>query len=103
MNTFIELPINNKSIGQRKLVYGVGINDANYVVTAVLNGKQIRCTYYSTWKNMLERCYSEKYHISHPTYRSCFVCKEWQVFSIFRAWMIQQDWNDKQLDKYILC
>ena len=32
---------------------------------------------------MLERCYSEKYHETRPTYKNCSVCKKWLLLSNF--------------------
>lgn len=61
-----------------KLVYGVGINDADYVVqrkeTIEVNGVRKRrlvwvCPYYQVWRTMLRRCYSTKYHDRQPTYK----------------------------------
>lgn len=37
-----------------------------------------------------------------PTYIGCQVCDEWKVFSNFKAWMEQQDWEGKELDKDLL-
>ena len=92
---------------RNKLVYGVGINDADYNVHVheTINGKQIRiweCPFYGTWVRMLRRCYSEKCHQKQPTYRGCKVCDEWLLFSNFKRWMEQQDWQGKQLDKDLL-
>lgn len=95
----------------KKLVYGVGTNNADYVVekkeTVEVNGvqKQKRvwvCPHYQTWRNMLERCYSAKLHERQPTYKGCTVSKEWHTFSNFRAWMVAQDWEGLQLDKDLL-
>ena len=95
----------------RKLVHGVGINDADNAVvkfeTIVVNGKQKRkliwfCPFYRTWKSMLERCYSTKYQERQPTYIGCTVSDEWLTFSNFRAWMMAQDWEGKQLDNDLL-
>ena len=94
-----------------RLVYGVGINDADYVVekreTIIVNGVRKKrqvwiCPYYRTWKSMLERCYSNKYQERRPTYKGCTVSEEWKTFSNFRAWMEKQDWEGKQLDKDLL-
>ena len=85
-----------------KLVYGVGVNDANYVVAPSVAGKRTVCPYYQTWKNMLQRCYSPKFHLLQHTYMSCVVCDEWLLFSNFKKWMEAQDWVGKQLDKDIL-
>jgi len=86
-----------------KLVYGVGVNDADYAVnTTGSDGKQLRCAYYRAWKSMLERAYSLKYQAMRPTYTDVAVCEEWHSFMAFRAWMMTQDWEGKQLDKDII-
>lgn len=96
----------------KKLVYGVGINDANYVVKVCetiryVNGKRKRklvwiCPYYRVWGSMLKRCYSAKYQEKQPTYKGCSVSEEWLTFSVFKSWMEQQDWEGNQLDKDLL-
>ncbi len=86
----------------RKLVYGVGTNDANYVVQPTINGKRVVCPFYATWQGMLERCYSEKYQAKYPTYIGCSVVPEWHRFMAFRAWMVERDWQGRELDKDLL-
>ena len=96
----------------KRLVYGVGINDADYVVEkretiGYVNGVQKQklvwvCPYYRVWSNMLMRCYSAKYQERQPTYKGCSVSEEWLTFSNFRRWMEEQDWEWMQLDKDIL-
>ena len=51
---------------------------------------------------MFTRCYSERYWNKFPTYKNCTVAPEWHSFMNFRAWVISQDWEGKQLDKDIL-
>lgn len=85
-----------------KLVHGVGLNDADYAVTPIVNGKRNRCRFYRTWESMLNRCYSAKYQAKQPTYIGCYVCDEWLTFSNFKKWMEQQDWQGKELDKDLL-
>lgn len=80
---------------KRRIVYGVGINDADYVVKD--------CLYYRRWKDTLRRCYSPNYHVKNPSYIGCIVGKEWHRFSNFKQWMMTQDWEGKELDKDILC
>ena len=92
---------------KRRLVKGVGINDADYNLEKkeLINGKHKtvwKCRYYSTWVNMLARCYSEKGQLNRPTYKGCSVCDEWLIFSNFKAWMETQDWEGKHLDKDLL-
>jgi len=96
----------------KKLVYGVGINDADYVVEKretirYGDGKQKYklvwvCPYYLAWRNMLQRCYSSKLQERQPTYKGCSVSEEWLTFSNFKRWMECQDWEGMQLDKDIL-
>jgi hypothetical protein len=84
-------------------IHGVGIQDADYKVTKTVNDKIVwRCPYYTTWADMLKRCYSEKFQKLRPKYKDCTVSDEWLVFSNFKKWMEAQDWLGKQLDKDIL-
>lgn len=87
---------------KNKLVFGIGVNDANYRVAWHSEGKKEQCQIYTKWKSMLMRCYCEKYLSKKPTYSDCSVHPEWLVFSKFKAWMEQQDWQGKQLDKDLL-
>ena len=86
----------------KKLVRGVGINDADYVVCPRINGKGVWCPYYRKWVSILTRCYSKKLHTEHPAYIGCKVSEEWKTFSNFKVWMETQDWVGKHLDKDIL-
>ena len=96
----------------KKLVHGVGVNDADYVVVkweeiGRIDGKRKKklvwvCPYYRTWTHMLQRCYSAKYQEKKPTYKGCSVSKEWHTFSVFKSWMETQEWEGLQLDKDIL-
>ena len=96
----------------KKLVFGAGVNDADYVTQMFeaighVSGEQKqklvwKCPYYSRWVTMLKRCYSDKYQERKPTYIGCTVSDEWLAFSSFKSWMEQQDWKGNQLDKDIL-
>lgn len=93
--------------GNKKRVCGVGVNDSDYPVTIYesVGGKRRQlwmCRVYGAWKDMIFRCYSRSALINMPTYKDCTVDAEWHYFSAFRAWMLTQDWNGKQLDKDIL-
>lgn len=94
-----------------KLVYGVGINDAEYTLSKEIiwyeNGKRKRkitwrCPYHTKWTAMLKRCYSVGYKNENKSYYGCTVCCEWLYFSNFKSWMETQDWEGKHLDKDIL-
>lgn len=80
-----------------KLVYGVGVNDADYSI-----GGSTRCPYYARWKHMLARCYCPKFQECNPAYKGCSVCDEWLLFSNFKKWMMAQDWQGKHLDKDLI-
>lgn len=96
----------------KKLVCGIGINDADYTVepketTGSVGGKLKRrrvwsCPFYRVWVNMIIRCYSEKALEKNATYRGCSVSAAWLTFSNFKSWMEQQDYEGKQLDKDLL-
>ena len=96
----------------KKLTYGVGINDADYVtqkneIIGYVDGKRKqkvvwRCPYHRAWEHMLERCYSTKYQEKQPTYKGCSVSDEWLVFTSFKSWMMAQDLEGKHLDKDLL-
>ncbi len=96
----------------KKLVYGVGVNDLGYRTQVYEDvtkngGKRTRklvfkCPYYTVWKSMLERCYSEKHLERYPSYIGTSVCSEWLYASAFKEWMNQQDWDGKSLDKDII-
>lgn len=87
-----------------KLVHGVGVNDADYnVVRHDSNKKQIWvCPFYKVWRDLLKRCYDEKYRAKNPTYTDCTMVGEWLIFSTFRKWMSNQDWKYNQLDKDLI-
>ena len=101
-----------KLVKPRKLVYGVGVNDADYAVAefvtvGYVGGKRKQkkvwaCPYYGVWADMLKRCYSTKYQEGSPTYVGCTVAVKWLKFSNFKAWMEKQDFECKQLDKDLL-
>lgn len=95
---------------KRKLIYGKGVNDADYPVYKTgyvyLDGKRQRkifwkCPYYTKWSKMLERCFSVKRKERFPNSFST-VCDDWLLFSNFKRWMETQDWEGKHLDKDLL-
>lgn len=86
----------------KKLVYGVGVNDAGYRVQWVDNGKKHHCKYYSVWMGIMERAFSVKLKKRRPTYNDIGVCSEWIYFSNFKKWMASQDWDGKAIDKDVI-
>ncbi len=99
--TFVKIKPSNISLAMRKLVFGMGINDANYMVTPHVNGKQVICPVYRKWKDMLKRCYSAKFLSKHKTYIGCSVCNEWLTFSVFAKWYDKHNIKGYALDKDI--
>lgn len=99
---FSIIPASKRSISLRKSIYGVGRNNASYKTEIMIDGKRIACPIYLVWVGVIQRCHDPKIYIKHPTYVGCTVVDEWLTFSNFRAWMIKQDWQEKQLDKDIL-
>lgn len=85
------------------LVFGVGLNDSILPVSIYKNGKQIHCKAYNRWKAILQRCFSQKFKLKHPTYADCEICNEWLTFSNFKLWLCSHDkWEDLCIDKDIL-
>ncbi len=100
---FIEKPLASPGNKPKTLLYGVGINDADYSIGYKDSaGKTQSCPYYDRWRGMLSRCYSDKFHARSSTYVTCTVEDAWKTFSNFKAWMSQQDWIGKALDKDLL-
>ena len=87
----------------RKTVYGIGINDADYPISITEDYHTTwRCPYYSVWSNMLKRCYDKSTQQKQKSYMTITVCEEWHTFSTFRLWMKTQDWKNKQIDKDLI-
>lgn len=92
--------IRNGTMVSGRLLYGVGISDANYPVRSKEN--KIICLYYQRWFTMMMRGYCKSTKDCNPAYKNTTVCKEWLTFSVFREWMIEQDWEGKEIDKDLI-
>ena len=79
-------------------VYGIGFNSGGEFRPSV-GGNHTKP--YATWKSMLMRCYSDKYHLKSPSYIGCSVCDEWLDFQVFAKWFSVNYEDGKQLDKDI--
>lgn len=66
------------------------------------NGK--RTVAYTSWKNMVSRCYNAALQARHPTYIGCTLSSEWLDFQNFADWFYSQKNNGVgyDLDKDIL-
>lgn len=95
-------PVTKRSKSLRKLIYGLGINDASYL-TYIMDGKKmIKCPAYRAWMHILARSYSKNYHEKQPTYKGVTVCDEWLLFSNFRKWWMTNYIEGYHLDKDLL-
>ena len=80
-----------------KRVCGVGyLGEGKYKVSE--NGKLTGV--YSTWNNMLQRCYSEKLHEKESTYINCEVDKDWLNFQKYGKWFSD---NYYEIDNETMC
>lgn len=84
-------------------VYGVGyIGEGKYKIS---ENKKLTFVY-NTWNGMLQRCYDEKFHNKHPSYKDSRVCEYWLNFQNFASWCSENyyeiDGQRMNLDKDIL-
>lgn len=82
-------------------VFGVGyIGCGSY--KAREDGKPTKS--YIAWSGMMERCYSDRLHEEHPTYKDCLVHPDWHDFQVFAEWYVNQDFYGLgyHLDKDLL-
>ena len=95
-------PANAKSISKRKPRYGIGVNDASYVTTPLVDGARLMDPAYRAWAGILTRAYDQEFHAVNQTYIGVTVCEEWHSFRTFREWWLNNHREDCQLDKDLL-
>ena len=102
--TFRKFPRSDREIARShdSKIFGVGINDADYLVTPTTSGKSLRCAAYTTWKNMISRCYNPQVHTANPTYADCTVSPEWHRFTNFAIWYANKRTTNRSIDKDII-
>jgi hypothetical protein len=93
---FTDGSIKNSNI---PFAYGVGYIGYGENVSEIKGNSNI---VYSKWNKMLQRCYSNKYHLIKPTYKDCTVHPEWHNFQNFAKWANDKYINGFELDKDIL-
>ena len=54
---------------------------------------------YITWRDMIERCYTERMHLIRPTYIGVSVCDDWHNFQNFGDWYDKHYIEGYHLDK----
>ncbi len=98
------------TLSKRKLVQGVGINDAPFPTQrmpytdeeGVYHGKWTH-PIYAYWHNALTRTNDPKYHAKFPAYVKAEIIEDWKSFMGFYSWAETQDYDSgKVLDKDIL-
>ena len=85
-----------KRIQNNHILCGVGICDVE---------GDSKSMAYRKWQSMIKRCYDINVQYKHPTYKGCFVCDDWHLYSNFKSWFEDpQNGYQKglQLDKDIL-
>ena len=102
MSEFKEVPASIHSLTMRRLILGVGINDAEYMISYRVDGRMVRCPFYAKWADMMKRGHSDAHKANHSAYKDCTVDARWHRFSAFKMWMEKQDWRGKELDKDLL-
>lgn len=88
----------------KRLIYNVGINDADYPVSRheKVGDKSLQvwmCPFYQSWLNIFKRVYNKNVH---KTYRGCSIDEQWYYFTKYKSWMESQKWEGNQLDKDII-
>ena len=91
-----------RSISMRKPVFGVGINDADYMQQPVVGGSRMTCPAYRAWKAILMRCYDKRFHKKEPSYIGVLMSDEWHSFMAFRAWWVNNYAEGFHIDKDII-
>ena len=82
-----------KEESRSKLIFGDAHNDCD---------GDSHTNAYTHWRNMLARCFDKEYMVCRPTYSDCTVCQEWLLFSNFKKWFDQFNYENYHLDKDIL-
>lgn len=77
-----------------KQIFGVGMTGIKYPVK--INNKNTK--EYSTWYNMLRRCFDKKVKERNSTYKDVTCCKEWLLFENFYEWLHSQENFDKWIN-----
>jgi hypothetical protein len=92
----------NLKTGHFKNPYLKNICEIGYLgEVADLNKDKVYNKLYTTWFNMMQRCYDEKELIKYPTYKDCFVIDDWLCFKNFYTWAIQ-NYNPYTMQKWHL-
>ena len=89
-----------------KTAYGIGYIGEGIYKTG-RDGDNYPTREYTSWKNLMRRCYSEKDKEKYPAYYGiCTVCEEWHNFQVYAKWYYENYYEigngRMHLDKDIL-
>jgi len=88
-----------RKTGSEEKIYGVGFMGTGKYKSRNKTGHTKE---YNAWAAMLQRCYDDKLHIRHPSYKDCTMCEEWLNFQNFAKWFTINNIEGCQLDKDLL-
>ncbi|MCX4071949.1 hypothetical protein [Aeromonas caviae] len=84
-------------MNRRKLIWGKGINDADYVTSTRTAYGNWLCPLYSRWVEVLRRSSG---NANSTAYKDTTLHPDWLSFMSFRKWCLDNGWrSDYQLDK----
>lgn len=88
--------------GVRNQLYGVATRLG--IAPVVYRDNKRRVFEYTTWANMLKRCYCEKELIANPSYSDKSVCHDWLLYENFYSWCRDVEYKKTgwHLDKDLL-
>ena len=67
----------------KNTVFGIGVNDVCFNVFLSVDSIWQHCL----WRDMLKRCYDEKFKMTNPSYKDVICCDEWLYFGNFFEWV----------------
>ena len=88
-------------------IFKWGVVDVSYIVcpTDPSTGKQVVCSYYRKWYDMIRRSRCPSHLSKYPSYNGVEIIEDWKYLSNFIKWVDSQpnrDWRKCHLDKDLL-
>ena len=96
-----EVKSSKLSIGKRKQIFDLYVNDAPFQSSIVRDGLRINHEGYQAWIHMIHRVHG-KSSDRYTTYKKVKICEEWRSFMAFRDWWVLNYIPGWCLDKDIL-
>lgn len=85
-NEIIHCKYRNFNSGQVASKYYPSVYGKGFLGNSVSKENGVFKKSYTTWRNMIKRCYSDKFQKKMPSYIGCEVCEEWLSYEIFEKW-----------------